>query len=135
MNTNTNETINPLQSAALRRKLMEAEIIARAWSDDAFRTRLEEDPAAALAEAGLPAPEGKTLRVIREEPGTLQIPLPPAPGAEASDEELAAVAGGGLIENGKCEHYEKAKKRDEDKFFAGFALVCGAMFGVSWGYG
>lgn len=127
--------LSPLQKAVTSRKLLEAAILSRAWADESFRAKLETDPAGALAEAGLPVPEGKTLRVIREEPGTLQILLPSAPGAEVSDDELAAVAGGGLIENGKCEHYEKAVKRDTDKFFAGVALVCGAMFGVSWGYG
>lgn len=116
---------------------MEAEIIFRAWTDEAFRVQLESDPAKALTEAGIPLPEGKTIRVIQEEPGTVQILLPPAPATsvEASDDELAAVAGGGLIDTGKCKHYEDAKKRDGDKFLAGFALACGAVFGVSWGYG
>jgi hypothetical protein len=130
-------TLNDIQKTAVSRKLIEAEILSRAWSDETFLARLEADPAATLAEAGIPVPAGKTLRVIREEPEALQIVLPPKPEAtaEASDEELASVSGGGLIENGKCKHYEDAKNRDGDKFLAGFALACGAMFGVSWGYG
>lgn len=116
---------------------MEAEIISRAWSDATFRAQLEVDPTKALAEAGIPLPEGKTIRILQEEPGTVRIFLPPKPetSVEASDDELASVAGGGLIDTGKCKHYEDAKKRDSDKFFAGVALACGALFGVSWGYG
>ena len=131
------QTPTPLQAAAFRQKLMEAEIISRAWSDATFRAQLEVDPTKALAEAGIPLPEGKTIRILQEEPGTVRIFLPPKPetSVEASDDELASVAGGGLIDTGKCKHYEDAKKRDSDKFFAGVALACGALFGVSWGYG
>lgn len=127
---------SPLQQAATSRKLIEAEIISRAWEDGAFRTRLEADPAKALAEAGIPLPEGKTIRVIPEEPGTIRITLPPKPAAtpEAGDDELAAVAGGGLIENGKCQHYEDAKKRGTGLFFAGVTLAWGSILGISWGW-
>lgn len=131
------DTLNNFQKAAVSRKLMEAEILARAWEDAAFRAKLEADPAQALREAGIPLPDGIAIRVIVEEPGTAQIALPPVPefSDEASDDELASVAGGGLIDTGKCKHYEDAKNRDGDKFFAGVALACGGLFGVSWVYG
>jgi len=140
LNENTQAHLTPLQAAALRQKFMEAEIILRAWSDEDFRSQLESDPAKTLTAAGIPLPEGKSIRVIHEEPDTIHITLPPQPAIseEASDEELDSVAGGGLIENGKCQHYENAKNRNSDygdKFLAGFALSCGAIFGVSWGYG
>jgi len=133
----------PLQKAVTGQKLTEAAILARAWSDKAFRARLEANPAAALAEAGIPAPQGKTLRVIREEPGTLRLTLPPRPAAtdEASDDELAAVAGGALIDNGKCAVWDGITKERKDGkisdfeelFFKGCTVASG-VFGVSWGW-
>lgn len=135
--------LSPLQKAVTSQKLIEATLVSRAWSDDDFRAKLEADPAAALAEAGIPAPEGRTVRVIREEPGTVRIALPPKPTAtrEASDTELASVAGGALIDNGKCAVWDGiTKSRSEGKigdleefFFKGCTVVSGAI-GVSWGW-
>lgn len=39
-------------------------VLANAWSDDAYRQRLADDPKAALAEDGLDVPEGATVTVI-----------------------------------------------------------------------
>jgi hypothetical protein len=133
-------TLTPLQKAATSRKLIEAEILARAWTDEAFRGKLEADPAAALAEAGFPSPEGRTVQVIPETPGALTLVIPPAPAfsAEASDAELESVAGGGLVQNGKCELYEEGKKgspNDASGFGAGIKLGLGAAFGASWLWG
>lgn len=135
--------LSPLQQAVTSQKLLEAAILSRAWADEAFLAKLEADPAAAFAEAGIPAPAGKTIRVIREEPGTVRISLPPKPVAteEATEDELASVAGGALIDNGKCVVWDGInKERAEGKigdleefFFKGCTVVSGA-FGVSWGW-
>lgn len=136
-------TPTPQQAALTSQKFIEASIVSRAWADDGFLAKLEANPAAALAEAGIPVPEGKTIRVIREEPETVVIALPPKPEAtaEASDDELAAVAGGGLIDSGKCATWDGINKSRKDgkigdleeAFFKGCTVVSGLM-GVSWGW-
>jgi len=140
---NTKSTLTPQQAAITSQKLMEAAIVSRVWSDENFLAKLEANPAEALAEAGIPAPQGKTIRVIREEPKTIHITLPPKPAAtaEASDDELAAVAGGALIDNGKCAVWDGISKSRKDGkigdleefFFKGCTVVSGAI-GVSWGW-
>ena len=131
-------TLTSLKKAAASRKLIEAEIIARAWTDDAFRAKLEADPGAALAEAGFPVPEGRTVMVTPEVPGSLVLVIPPtpAPSAEASDAELESVAGGGVILDGKCALYEEGKKKNFSEGFAdGIKLGLGGAFGASWMWG
>ena len=134
--------LTPLQQAATSRKLMEAEVISRAWSDDAFCENLKNNPAAALSEVGLPVPQGKTIRVVAESPGvlTLVIPTLPTQSEEASDDELASVAGGGLVENGKCKMYDqiKTEKKHGNTFTEGLLYFCAgatAITGISWGWG
>lgn len=130
-------TLTSLQKAAASRKLIEAEIIARAWTDDGFRARLEADPAAALVEAGFPAPDGKVVTITHEAPGSLVLVIPPAPtSSEASDAELDSVAGGGVILDGKCALYEEGKKKNFSEGFAdGIKLGLGGAFGASWMWG
>jgi hypothetical protein len=62
----------------------------------AFKQRLIADPAAVFAEAGVPAPKGKTIRVLEETSAVDYFILPPPPGGGGgmSDVELDAVAGG-----------------------------------------
>lgn len=134
--------LSPLQKKAVGRKLLEAEIIARAWEDDAFRAKLETDPAAALAEAGLPVPQGRKIKVTTEAPGTLTLPLPqtPAEAGELEDTDLDAVAGGGLIQNGRCELTNTVadEYRYGNMLTQGAALLgagVAAVFGGSWGWG
>lgn len=131
-------TLTSLQKAAASRKFIEAEIIARAWTDDSFRARLETDPSAALAEAGFPDPNGRVVKVTPEAPGSLVLVIPPAPAAssEVSDAELDSVAGGGVILDGKCALYEEGKKKNFSEGFAdGIKLGLGGAFGASWMWG
>lgn len=134
--------LSPLQKAAANRKLIEAEIVARAWADEAFRAKLEAAPAAALAEAGFPIPEGRTIQVVPEAPATLTLVIPPVPtqSAEVDDAELAAVSGGGLIENGSCKIYDqiKTEKKHGNTFTEGLLYAVSgltAVTGISWGWG
>jgi len=78
------------------RKYKEAAVIARAWTDEAYRSKLFADPKAALAEMGVEVPSGISIQVVEERPETLQIVLPARPetGAELTDDDLARVAGG-----------------------------------------
>src|SRR4051812_14769448 len=74
------------------------QVVARAWSDDAFKQRLPSDPKAVLAEAGLPVPPNLTLQVHEATPTEVHLVLPPPPtgrnGDKLSESELDQVAGG-----------------------------------------
>jgi hypothetical protein len=75
------------------------QIVARAWSDAAYKQRLLSDPKAVLAEAGLPAPETLQVQVHEATPNVLHLvlPRPPQgrPTGKLSEAELDEVAGGG----------------------------------------
>lgn len=137
--TTQNKELTPFQKIAVARKLVEADIINRAWEDDAFRVQLETDPKTALAEAGIPLPHSEAIRIVREEPGTIHIVLPPEPenATEIADHELAAVAGGGRVISGQCNYHEQnvkspdAATRERGKF----VMAIGCLIGLStlWG--
>lgn len=84
------------------------------------------------------------MRVVFEEPGTIQLVLPPKPSTgdvEASDAELEAVAGGGIISTGKCEAWEYAdrgvregKHDSTHQLFVKGVTAVAALIGVSWGW-
>jgi Nitrile hydratase, alpha chain len=81
------------EAALPTRDELEAQIIARSWSDEAFRERLQADPRAAVAEVtGVVVPESIQVEVLEEtrEKAYLVIPLNRV---EISDEQLD-VAGG-----------------------------------------
>lgn len=84
-------------------------ILARAWSDPAFKQQLLSDADSALGVLGLPAPDGTHVRFVDDPNGsigdwsiqgkgrnaTLTYPIPPAPAdGELSADQLQAVAGG-----------------------------------------
>jgi hypothetical protein len=70
------------------------QLVARAWADEAFKRRLLAEPAAALAEQGIPVPPGVEVRAVENTDRVLYLTLPPRPSDELSDEQLDAVAGG-----------------------------------------
>jgi hypothetical protein len=100
--------LTPHQQAAIARKVLEADVVARAWSDPEFLASLEADPKAALASAGIPVGEATRVVVTRETPGTITLTIPRAPTGEASDDELQAVAGGALFGKGECTMLNRA---------------------------
>ena len=80
------------------RRDVEAQLIAKAWADEAFVEELRTDPRAAVEkELGVPLPEGVTVEVHEEKPEhrVLHLVIPPKP-VELSEEELDAVAGGSV---------------------------------------
>jgi len=81
-------------------KAFEAKLVARALEDDAFRSKLLENPKKELAAmAGQELPEALQVRIQEAAPQTLTIVVPKKPSAatakgELSAESLGSVAGG-----------------------------------------
>jgi len=80
------------------RKDVEAQIIAKAWSDEAFMEELRTNPRAAIEkELGMELPEDAKVEVHVEsaEDKTFHLVIPSKPTSdELSDEQLEAAAGG-----------------------------------------
>lgn len=139
-----NQELSAIQAAAIKRKLVEAEIISRAWSDDAFRSQLETDPKAALAAVGLDVPSDFNVIVENEPTDVLHLTVPSKPNVteELEDAELVAVAGGspGLIDGKNCRMADQIK-HDFNKggvegiaggIMGSISLAYGSIFGASW---
>jgi hypothetical protein len=73
-----------------------AQLVARAWSDDAFKQRLLADPAAVLKEHGLELPPGfqVDVRENTDEQAHLVLPAKPAPAGLAEEGPRRAVGDG-----------------------------------------
>ncbi len=73
------------------------QLVARAWSDEAFKARLLAEPAAVLAEQGIELPPGMEVRVHENSRTAVHVALPPEPSAGPSDaqadEALLALFG------------------------------------------
>jgi Nitrile hydratase, alpha chain len=81
------------EAALPTRDELEAQIIARAWSDEVFREQLQTDPRAAVAEVtGVVVPESVQIEVLEETPEKAYLVIPLNRVAIA-DEQLD-VAGG-----------------------------------------
>src|SRR5690554_5709356 len=74
---------------------MYAQVIAKAWADDAFKERLIAEPHAALKEMGITVPDGYTVRAMENTSSDFHIVIPPKPDDdELSEDEMDQVAGG-----------------------------------------
>jgi nitrile hydratase alpha subunit len=62
-------------------------IIAKAWSDPAFKAKLLADPHAALKELGVAVSAGKTVKVVENADRQLHLVLPPKPAGQLSADE------------------------------------------------
>jgi hypothetical protein len=72
-----------------------AKVVARAWSDPAFKARLLADANAALAAAGASMPPGMTVKVVENTDKLVHLVLPLRPAdTELSQEALEKVAAG-----------------------------------------
>jgi len=81
---------------------LQARLIARAWEDDEFKQALLDDPKSAIAdELGVELPGDLEIQVVEENPNMICLVLPVRPETardpELSEEELEAVAGGGVV--------------------------------------
>lgn len=70
-------------------------VVAKAWSDDAFKPRLLAEPATVLRENGIELPAGMQVQIHEATATQAHFVLPVRPEA-LSDEQLEAVAGGGI---------------------------------------
>src|SRR5262245_16660882 len=73
------------------------QLVARAWTDDAFKARLLAEPGPTLAEQGFEMPLGIEVKIHESTATLVHLTLPPAPSEDLSDEQLDAVAGGGSV--------------------------------------
>ena len=92
-------TANPAFGA---RKDKEAEIIAKALKDAAFKQELLSNPKAAIErEVGQTLPPNIEIQVVEETPTTLYLVLPSTSTVprELSDQQLESVAGGKNLSN------------------------------------
>lgn len=58
-----------------------AKLIARAWSDAAFKEQLIKDPHSAFGEYDIKIPEGQTVKVVEDTADTTHFIVPPPPTA------------------------------------------------------
>ena len=73
---------------------IEQQVLAKAEEDGDFRTRLLEDPKAAIKDAtGLSVPDGINIHVLEDNTTDYHLVLPPA-GRNLPDQEIGDVAGG-----------------------------------------
>lgn len=59
-----------------RDKVITAEVIAKAWKDDAYRARLIADPETVLSEAGAKVPDGLKVTVLANSPTIAHAVIP-----------------------------------------------------------
>ena len=77
-------------------------IIAKAWSDPAFKKRFLENPNEVLKSNGIEIPPGMRMVVKENGKETLYLTLPQKPVGELSEEKLREVAAGKSYSNPHC---------------------------------
>jgi hypothetical protein len=68
-------------------------LVARAWSDEALKERLMDDPRSVLEEFGIDVPADVELRVVEDTDEVRHLVLPASPTDDLDDEELTASVG------------------------------------------
>jgi hypothetical protein len=69
-----------------------AEVIVKAWRDDAYRSELLADPAGQLRAAGVVLPLGAHVTVLADRPGVAHIAVPHGLAASAKEQLMADIA-------------------------------------------
>lgn len=70
-----------------------SQVIARCWTDDAYKLKLLADPFVVLQARGVEFPDGLVLRAVENTEKVFHLVIPAKP-TDLSDEDLDAVAGG-----------------------------------------
>jgi hypothetical protein len=65
-----------------------SQLIAKAWTDEAFKKRFLEDPATVLKEYGMEMPSDMKVKVVEGTDEEVYLILPPRPSGELSEEDL-----------------------------------------------
>lgn len=78
-------------------------IVARAWADDEFRSRLLSNARTVMREHGLELPAGADIKVVVDSPDVRHFVLPASPIGDLTEEELSPVAGADSF-SGLCGH-------------------------------
>jgi len=71
-----------------------AKIMAKAWSDRAFKESLLKDPHAVLESHGIAIPTGIRVVISENTATTFYLTLPQKPEGELTDEKLQSIAAG-----------------------------------------
>lgn len=81
-----------------------SQIVARAWADEAFKSRLIADPRAVLREHGLEMAPDIEVEIVEDTAAVRHFVLPPNPVGELTDEELSPTAGADSFSgfSGRC---------------------------------
>jgi hypothetical protein len=90
---NKGSTMNQQVQAGGRQVKMQ-QIIAKCWTDEAFKSQLIANPAATLQAEGVTFPAGATVKVMENSSQVVHVILPFRP-TTLSDADLEQVAGGG----------------------------------------
>jgi|GEM_PF-1845899 len=95
----TSETpaADPATSLNADQQKIWARIVAQAWADESYKTRLLAEPAAVLREEGLELPAGVSVSVVesRDARAYLVLPAPPPDARPSAEHELRLAAGNG----------------------------------------
>ena len=74
-----------------------AKVIAKAWSDPAFKKKLLQNPAAVLAAEGIALPKGLHVEIHENTNKVIHLNLPHKPEGELSIGNLQNIAAGGCL--------------------------------------
>ncbi len=75
-----------------------ANLVTRSWDDPYLRRRLLEEPASVLDENGVEVPGEATIKTFEDDGDTIVLPIARKPAdTELAEEQLEAVAGGGIV--------------------------------------
>lgn len=69
-------------------------IVAKAWSDAAFKKKLIDSPAEVLKTYGIDLPKGQRCIINESTKETIYLMLPPKPDGQLTEEKLQQVAAG-----------------------------------------
>jgi Nitrile hydratase, alpha chain len=77
-----------------------AQLVAQAWSDEAFKARLIENASAVLRQQGIDVPVGIEVRVVENTDKVNYLVLPPKPAGDVTEltsNQLSQVAAGASV--------------------------------------
>jgi len=83
------------------------QIIAKAWTDEAFKQRLLANATAVLKEEGVAVPDGMTVKAVENSEKIFHLVIPPKQAGELSEAELASAVGGAGPQSFGCKIFQR----------------------------